>query len=141
MLNYIPNDGYTEDAYIEALPGFYGEFRFKFRPMLIEERAALFNQNDKLPPAEYERKCAAALSNKLVEWSLIDKAGKQVPVSAQNILRLKPNLNGRIFGIVLGTQATDIDPLWSESKKESSAEQKYESAITGASVQESDVKN
>lgn len=136
MLNYIPDDGYTEKAYIGAKPGFYGEFRFEYRPMLIEERGPLFAAAGKMPSDAYSRKCAAEVAKKLRSWSLVDAKGQPVPVSAANILRLKPTLHDRLFEIVLGLATSDTDPQWDDDHKDAAAEAQYESALTGKSPAE-----
>lgn len=137
MLDYIPNDGYTEPGYIQAAQGFHGEFRFTFRPVLVEERAKILAAGSTTAAEEYERMCAAALAKKIVSWELKDKAGNLVAVSAGNILRLKPKLNSRLFGIVTGLEASDIDPLWSDAAKTEAVETKFESALSGQSAGES----
>jgi hypothetical protein len=131
MLDYIPNDGYTEEGFIEASPGYHGDFRFSFRPMLVEERARIVAANNAVRPEEYERLCAAELAKKITVWSLRDKAQQAVPITAANILRLKPRLNSRIFGIVTGLEASDVDPQWTDAAKTEAVETKYESALSG----------
>lgn len=145
MLDYIPNDGYTEEAYIEAAPGHHGEFRFTYRPFLVEERARLIAANNTVKPEEYERLCASEVAKKLTAWSLTDKGGRPVPITAGNVLRLKPRLNARLFGIVVGLEATDVDPRWGDAAKADAIETKLESALTatvpGDVREEADEKN
>ena len=145
MLDYIPNDGYTEDGYIEAEPGMYGELRFSYRPFLVEEQAKLLASNKKLASDEYERYSASEMAKKIVSWTLLDKAKNIVPVSAANILRLKPKLKARLENIVCSFTPSDIDPLLPVENKIDAAETKYESALTGISTatirEEGDEKN
>lgn len=129
LLDYIPDDGYTELGYIKANGRFHGEFRFEFRPMLIEERGPLFAAAGKMAADAYSRKCAAEVAKKLESWSLLDRQRHPVAISPANVLRLKPKLHDRLFEIVLGLASSDLDPTWDEQSKQEIAEQHYESAL------------
>lgn len=143
-LNFIP-DGYTESAFVRAIPNIHGDFRFEYRPMLVEERTPLLAASNSMKPDAYDRKCAAELAKKLVSWDLADEKGNAVPISAANILRLKPKLWGRVFAIVAGLDAHDGDPGLSVEKKGPDDDDQYESALSGKPVgdvrQEGDAKN
>lgn len=144
-LDYLPDDGYTEDAYIAAVPGIHGAFRFKYRPMLIEEQSALSFAGREMKPAAYDQKCGKEMAAKLVEWSLCDKRGEPVPVSVRAVLMLKPRLFNRLFAIVLGNDASDPDPYAAHDGELTATEEQYESALSGRTVgevrQERDEKN
>lgn len=129
--NYIPDDGYTEKGYVKTDPGLHDQFRFTFRPMLVEEQTKMFEASDKIDPVAYNGKAAEVMADKLVTWNLVDKTATPVAIKPENILRLKPRLFTRVYGIILGTQSTDIDPEWSGDERAEKAQQQYASALSG----------
>jgi hypothetical protein len=126
-------DGYTEKAYIKAIPRIHGEVRFEFRPMLVEERSQLFEGSGKMSADLYERKSAKTVSQKIVSWSVtqgvIDGEEIPYPVSPVNFLRLKPALYQRMTSIIVGLDAGDADPLLSDGEKAEQIDEQYESAL------------
>jgi len=116
MLNYTPEDGYTEPGFIRAEEGLHDELRFAFRPVLVEQQAPLVASLETMKPVEKVRKIAQVIAEQVKEWSLTDTDGDPVPVTEQTTRRLKFSIFYRLWGIVLGTEPTDIDPLWSEQQ-------------------------
>jgi hypothetical protein len=121
--NYIPNDGYNVDAYIEPKPGLHESIRFTYRPIGPEKQAMLdaaLNklQNTSKNPAKF-RKQAEFLTKRIVKWDYKDNKGEPVDISF-NVVRnnLHPELFWRMFNIVYGISASDIDPRWSEKDQE-----------------------
>jgi len=129
MLDYVPNDGYTESAVINALPGIHGEFRFTFRPMTREQRDPLLDYYVK--PDKRSAVLAVTMAKKISEhvksWSLVDSTGNAVPVSPEVAQRLKPALFTRIEDIVMGLKAGDTI----EESGGLTATQLLEAEITG----------
>lgn len=110
MLDFIP-DGYTESGFIQAVAGLHGEFRFSFRPMLIEERSVILSERmTRLPEEQQDLKTAKAMQARLVTWSLRDAQGACVPIELGEIRRLKPALFRRLFLIVAGLEPSDPTP-------------------------------
>ena len=108
ILDYIP-EGYTEEGYVREAPGLHGPVRFTFTPMLITERAALFSQRMLALPEELQdRRCADVLCGKLVSWSVADTQGQPLPLTPENVLRLKPALFQRLLAIVSGMEPSDV---------------------------------
>lgn len=144
MLSYIP-DGYTESAYIRAVPRLYNELRFEFRPLLVDQRNIIADAAQKAPPDKADRILAAAVAKRLVSWSLVDSQGNGVPIGEANVLRLKPALFSRVYFIVAGTDASDDDPTWTDAKKSAESSAILEAAIEGRPVgdvkEEADLKN
>ena len=118
FLSVIADDGYTEPGYIEARRGLYEELRFTFRPLLVTEQNQWSKGAGNMQPAAWDRQCAGLMAGRLKSWTLTTAKGEPLPVSAANILRLKPSLYSRLYGILLGTEPSDIDPEWSEEKKD-----------------------
>jgi len=144
-LNYTPDDGYTEPGYIKPVIGLHGEFRFRFRPMLTEEYSHLIAASDEMSGQAYDRKAADMMLGKLTEWNLSDGKGVLVPITQKTILRLKVALFNKLYKIITGTDATDIDPLWSDDITDTKADEEYESALSdrtpGEVREENDAKN
>ena len=143
-LDYIP-DGYTEAAFVRAVQHVHGDFRFVYRPMLVEERGPLLAVSATMKPDVFDQKCATEISRRLVSWSLTDAQGNTVQHSTPNVLRLKPKLFARVFAIVTGLEPSDADPEWKDSQQDEAATEQFESALRGRPVgdtrQEGDAKN
>jgi hypothetical protein len=109
-------DGYSESGYIAASEGVYDELHFEFRPMLSQQRLKLQEIGEKEPADKFDRTCAEAIASKdpslakLVSWSLKTPGGKDVPITADNILRMSPKLWSTMFNIIGGYRASDPLP-------------------------------
>lgn len=114
-LNWVPNDGYTDKGFVKAEAGLHGEFRFTYRPFLVEERGKLLRQVESMPQEKQDAKGATELKERLVSWSLVNGKAAAVPISLDVIRRLKPALFYKLYSIVLGTMASDLDPEWEEA--------------------------
>ena len=116
MLNYTPEDGYTEPGFIRAEEGLHGDLRFLFRPLLVERQAAIITSLETMKSGPKVRKIARVLAEQITDWSLIDGQRDPVPVTeatASSVLTLDKR---RRKGIVLGTEPTDIDPQWEQER-------------------------
>lgn len=123
-LDVIPDDGYTEPAYIKAMNGVHGEIRFTYRPMLIQEQSkatAEAAEAGRAKPERYDRVCAERLAKHLLSWSIRGADGRPLAIEVNTLLRIKPMVFLRLWAIVLGTQASDIDPEWSEEQEAETA--------------------
>ena len=146
-LDVIPDDGYTEPGYIKAMSGVHGEIRFSYRPMLIQEQSkatAEAAEAGRGKPDRYDRVCAEKLAKHLLSWSITGPHGEPLAIEVNTLLRVKPMAFLRLWSIVLGTQASDIDPEWSEEvQAEKFAEQQADDgpAPLGQQRAEQDEKN
>ena len=129
-LHFIPDDGYTEAGYIKANEQLYPELRFTFRPVLTELRSQHIASIEKVAADAYDRKTAAIVAEHLTEWSVLDAKDQPVPITAKNILRLKPQLFVRLYGIVMGLDGSDVDPQWNDAQKQQQDNLLCESALT-----------
>ena len=135
MLSYIP-DGYDELGYIRPVPRIHLGLRFRFRPLLVEERSRLVEAAGKMRGDAYDRKCAAELAGKLLEWDLRDGADEAVPLTPANLLRLKPQLFQRLFAIVLGSEAGDLDSHGDEHQEQRIVEHQFAAALSDRPIGE-----
>jgi hypothetical protein len=136
MQNYIP-DGYTESGYIKAATGLYGEFRFKYRPMLQEEKDAILEAVEKKGAIAKTLLLAQSLQARITEWDLTDNRSatpKPVLIQVDNVRRLRPALFNRLFWIVAGIEASDPDPKAAPAEVNKDAEDHLQAAIEGRSI-------
>ena len=137
--NLIPTGkSYSELGFIEAVMGLYDEpLRFSFRPLLPEEQADHFEKVQKLTGRAKQRRAEAHLTaSRLVKWDQKDGHGDAVEPTPVNVLSLKPVLMNRLYGIVAGLDASDIDPEWALEDKTEIQDAEYASALTGKPVSE-----
>lgn len=104
-VNYI-DDGYTEDGYIAAAPGFHGPLEFTYRPALAETRDKL-NRAGQADVAKGHKEARDELAQLIKKWSLVDRAGAEVKCTPANLARLRPMLQDKLYGIVTGQIASD----------------------------------
>jgi len=107
MLDFI-SDGYTQQGYIAQVTGLHGALSFEFRPILAEERAVYYSPKTQALPADQQEKAACKLlAAKLASWTLVDAAGACVPINAENVSRVRPALQGKLWRIVAGLDPTE----------------------------------
>ena len=106
MLSAFITENCIEERYIKAVERMHPEVRFKFRPILAEDRAEFIHRTGKeKDPKRAERIAGKALADHLVSWSLGDD------VSPGRIMKLKPSLLARLVSIVLyARDPGDDDP-------------------------------
>ena len=132
--NWIPDDGYTEAAYVRESPGLYGTFRFSYRPLLVELRSEINAGFKALSAADCERKAAEVIAAQVKTWDLVHpRTGQPVEITAANVLRLRPELFARVWGIVQGVDPTDTDPAWTEKQRLEAASLAHQAAVDGIS--------
>jgi len=113
-LSFVPDDGYTEKGYIKAVPLLHDALRFEFRPFLAEERSKLLREQSELAEEKRDFLIAQAFVAHLVSWDLKDAKGNAIKIDLNIARRLKPALFYRIWAIILGSEASDLDPDWAE---------------------------
>ncbi len=116
-LSFVPDDGYTEKGFIKSIPGLHGDLRFEYRPFLVEERSKLLSGFDKLEQEKQDVIVARTFSERITAWDLQGKDGEEIPICLHIARRLKPALFYRLWAIILGTDASDLDPEWSSEEK------------------------
>jgi len=133
-LNFIPDDGYTEQGFIKADHHLHGELRFKFRPVLVERRSQHLAKIEDVTGDEFDRVTAKIVNDHLKEWDLKDAKGEVVEITPKWLLRLKPQLFVRLHSIIIGTDTSDTDPKWKDDVKDEHTDQSLESALSKTDV-------
>lgn len=136
VLGYIP-DGYTLAGYIKGEDRLYPALRFQYRPMLVQDRSVIMRHMSKVleDPDEMELVGAKAIAARLVSWDL-KNVGKILPRTTDVILRMQPELEGKLFRIICGQLPSDIDPELDGLEKQEIAEQRIARALGGTVEQE-----
>jgi hypothetical protein len=127
--NYIP-EGYVEKAFLRGVPGLYADFRIEYRPVLPQNRTVIVRAVGRLPDDQQDPAAAKAVAKQLVSWDLAN-IGKPVSITVENVLRLRPALFQRLFNVVLGMEAPDIDPQAPVVEVAAQATDLLEAAING----------
>jgi hypothetical protein len=139
------HDGYTERAWIAAVPGLHGALRFSYRPALIEERSQLYDAAGQLNAHGFDCHVARFLAQKIVAWDLVDAHGQPVPTAAETLLRIQPELFIKLNQIILGVTASDIDPNWPAETRDRLLDETAQAALAGRTIgeirEENDEKN
>jgi hypothetical protein len=136
-------DGYTEAAYVAAVPGLYDELRFTYRPLLHVERDAVSDQSGK-SAQNFESVLVAVMQSKLKTWDAMDGKGNPMPINAATIKRLQPALFDKVYTIIAGRVPSDPDPKNQNPEREK-ADDVVASIVSGKLVgdirEEGDRKN
>ncbi len=132
--NYF-HDGYSQDGYVAAVPLVHGALRFTYRPAMVEERSQLTDAARRLKSHLYDRHAATFTAQKIVAWDLTDR-GRDVPISAEALLRLQPDLFVKLHRIVAGWLASDVDPAWPSETRDAAVEVELAAALEGRPVGE-----
>lgn len=135
LTHYI-SDGYEEDGYIAELPGLFPALRFKYRPMLVEARDTLAQALSSRRPSESHKALSAAMASRIVNWDASDATGKPLPIEPVTFQHLRPRLFDRLYAIVCGDSASDIDPKAAPQAQNAEAEAALQAAIEGRPVSE-----
>ncbi|HEX4147206.1 MAG TPA: hypothetical protein VHY91_27160 [Pirellulales bacterium] len=139
------HDGYTQSALIAAVPRLHGALRFTYRPALIEERSQLYDAAGRLNSHRFDCHVAQFLAEKIVDWDLVDARRQPVPLSAEALLRIQPELFIKLNRIILGTAASDVDPDWPAETRDRLLDEQAAAELAGRTIgeirEENDEKN
>lgn len=111
MPSLFITDGYTEDGYIAGVPGVMPALRFRFRPATSLERGMVADAA-RGDAKQYHQTLSEVIAKHLVSWDA------EVEISTKYVEILKPAAFDVLGNIVLGYRASDIDPNWSQTKKD-----------------------
>ena len=116
MISAFITEDCIEERYIKAVERMHPEVRFKFRPILAEDRAAFVEDvaiASEQDPKKGERVVGQALADHLVEWSL------DLKPEPANIMLLKPSLMNRLSMVILyARDPGDDDPTATDDGEE-----------------------
>lgn len=142
LLDYIPDDdGYTLPAYIAPLQMLHNAVRFTYRPVDILERAIFVEVNRKGSEKLVNEKFAEAMAKKLTEWDIQQRTKDgtllPLPITKNNILRLKPALWVRMLNIVLwGVDGGDLDPDIPRDEIDKETDSDFDAILAGQRIGE-----
>lgn len=105
----IYRDGQTIDSYVAPVEGLHQGLTFKRRPMLAEEVEETESQIAKATPRQAVEIVVLTVTAKLVEWSEVTDDGKAAAITAGNVARLPYQLLNRVYRIVAGLTAGDLN--------------------------------
>lgn len=137
--NYIP-DGCTDEGYIKEDRGLHGALEFSYRPMLPEEQSGIANIIAKQDGKRAVRTQSEAIARKLISWGLTHE-GKEIPITADAIRRLRPMLFSRLYLVVAGLRPSDARPGEGEDSDESDGEQTLDDIMEGTHEADAQAKN
>lgn len=98
------DDGYTESVVIPEKKGIYEQVRLTFRPVTAEGVSEFAQRIDGLTVVEAKKASADLLVKKIVSWD-IRNGSEIVPLKAEMLLKLTPQLFEQIWSIVYGQKA------------------------------------
>lgn len=129
LLGYIPDDGYTIDGYLAEVPRLHRAVRFKFRPMLVRDRTIYYRKVEGLKPEDQDRYRARLLREYLKEWDFKAPDGTTtLPLTADNFLRVGPELFLKLFLVISGVVPFDPDPDKAQEDFDRELDDKMEAA-------------
>jgi len=128
------DDGYTrDDGYIAAAPAdegrepIHGDLEFTYRVSTRREWIPLDAAVDKElkkqspDPVKIEMLACEFVASHIKEWSLKNRGGHDVPVTAENVMGLQVTLFNRLYQIIRGNDTSDPKP-GSDAKPKSDGE-------------------
>jgi len=130
------HDGYTRPGYIQVQERLHGPLRFTFRPALVSERSQLAAAAIGMPAVAFDQHVAEFLAGKVLSWDLRDECQGNVKLSADNVLRLHPELFVKLYTIVVGSVASDLDPEWTEEQRDECLSEVAKAQASGRTVGE-----
>jgi hypothetical protein len=107
----VIEDGLEQEAYIAEEMGLHPECRFSYRPMSPEEFESFDDKVSKESPGRSRAMVGKLLSDKIRKWSLVNSKGLPVAITEYSCRSLRAILQMKIYQIVTGVRATDIDPM------------------------------
>ena len=145
MPAYLP-EGFTENGYIAAADRAFEAVRFKFRPMSLAQRFACEESFRVKKGDDQARITFTVLEKQLVSWDVKAPGNAEpLPITKDNLARITPSLALRLYNIVAGYSASDLDPADASPGGGDESDALFESMFSGKSVgdakAEADAKN
>lgn len=106
----VIEDGLDQPGYVAEEFGLHPECRFVYRPMSAEEYEAFDAKANKESPERSRIMVGVLLSKKIRSWSLTDSKGNPAPVNELNCRSMRSLLQIKVYQIIAGMRATDVDP-------------------------------
>lgn len=147
MTTIYIHDGYTIDGYIAASRGLCPDLRFRYRPVLSQDRAVIQAEIEKADPRKQESLAAQVIANRVESWDLQKPKAlnstetESIPLECSEILRIAPAVATTIYNILMGRSVCDEDPRVYEEDRNEATEQELQAAIEGTTPEAHAVKN
>lgn len=106
MLTLI-DDGQVFSNHIDAEPGFHHGITYKFRPVGNAELAQLKHDLNSLEDVAALERAHRFLIEHLTEWDQQDANGKPLPITLENVNRMRPMLPTQIIQAVMANRSTE----------------------------------
>lgn len=102
MTEAFIDDGYSEPARVNEVPGLYPAVEFEFRPMLTTEIKRWSQEVRAAKTPDQEVKVTSKwLAKKILSWSFEGEP------TEERMAKLRPALWNRLFAVISGTEAHD----------------------------------
>lgn len=105
------DDGYTIEATIEGKDGEYDGIEIEYRPLLRKEMwrhsQAVTKAKENEDLEKIDELVAELVVQKVISWTLFDRNGKSVPLTAENVLRLHTDLFNQLILIIMRSKEQD----------------------------------
>lgn len=136
------HDGYTVDGYIDGVDRLYPAVRFRFRPMLTQNRAVIDNQISlSRDPRKTESIAAQVICAQLEAWDLVKPDGETIKLTVSEVLRIPPALMNRLYRVVMGMDPPDEDPDVPDAQRDDNADEAVTAALAGQTPEDAAAKN
>ena len=108
------DDDYTEEGYIAIEAGYHEPLEFTFRPVLADKREAVSTLMNNADPDRvirgYEMAAQVMATDSLKSWSLKNRHGNAVPITAVNLRKVRGMLFDKLWLTVAGFRPSDVRP-------------------------------
>jgi hypothetical protein len=118
-------DGYTQKGFIKEELGLHPPLRFEFRPCTVDEGNAYADKVEGTSNKVSGIEAHKLIAGKVISWDLQDRHGKRVPINEKNVSQISRALHLKVLSIVMGSRASDPDPLASEEEQRENAEDSF----------------
>jgi hypothetical protein len=125
------DDGYDEPGFIAEVPRLFPALRFTYRPMLPEQRDFVLRQLNKLTPEQYSLRVCAEIAARVKSWNATGRAGAVVPINVASVRTLWGPLFDRLFAVISGDMASDVDPEASPEDQQRAADDAMQAGLQG----------
>lgn len=109
------DDGYTEAGYLKAVDGIHGCLEFEYRPALVKtaDRITGLIQGERPDWERFADSAAKAMATDpglLKSWSMKNRKGESVPITVDNLLRVRNQLFHKLWMVIAGQMPSDGQP-------------------------------
>lgn len=106
MQNFI-EDGWSEKCVLTGEAGLYGPFEAMYRPLLPVEAGTFSDRVQKMTIPQVRQEIAIWLAKQLVSWNITTSSGEPVPITKENVGKLREALYSRLWLVVSGQMPDD----------------------------------